>query len=163
MIGPRTLVADLKTMDAGAFEADLALDAGADVVTVLACAGDNTIRAMVAAAHARGAQVMADLMGVADLAGAGARLAALGVDALCLHTGADDQASGQSPLHGLAAFRRPPGMTLAVAGGIGPATIDAVLAHHPDVVIVGGAITGALEPVAVARQLRAALDRVATA
>src|SRR5918994_2154884 len=43
----QTLVADMKTMDAGALEAKMAFDAGADMMTVLGCAGDATIAAAV--------------------------------------------------------------------------------------------------------------------
>src|SRR3954453_23729127 len=49
----KLIVADMKTMDAGEYEADLAFDAGADIMTVLACASDATISAVVACAERR--------------------------------------------------------------------------------------------------------------
>ena len=45
----KTVFADLKTMDAGELEADIAFSAGADLVTVLGVAGDSTIAGAVAA------------------------------------------------------------------------------------------------------------------
>ena len=39
------LVADMKTMDAGALEAEMAFAAGADLMTVLGCASDATVAA----------------------------------------------------------------------------------------------------------------------
>ena len=39
----KTLVADMKTMDTGAFETEMAAKAGADVVCILAAADDSTI------------------------------------------------------------------------------------------------------------------------
>ena len=45
---------DLKIADAGAEESQMALDAGADIVTVLATASDNTIRKAAGAVHAAG-------------------------------------------------------------------------------------------------------------
>ena len=39
----KIVFADLKTMDAGELEADIAFSAGADLVTVLGVAGDSTI------------------------------------------------------------------------------------------------------------------------
>ena len=43
--------ADLKIMDAGEHEANLAFNAGADIVTVLGVAHDETIRGVVRAAR----------------------------------------------------------------------------------------------------------------
>lgn len=155
------LVADLKTMDAGAFEANLALDAGADVLTVLAVAGDNTIGAMAEAAHARQATVMADLMGCKKPEMDLPRLVALGVDAVCLHLAADDQAAGSDPFARLVDLRRaaaalPHAPALAVAGGIDAARL-AHLCALPDIVIVGSAVTAARDPRGAARAIRDAI------
>jgi 3-hexulose-6-phosphate synthase len=46
----KIVFADLKTMDAGELEADIAFQAGADLVTVLGVAGDSTIVGAVKAA-----------------------------------------------------------------------------------------------------------------
>ena len=50
----KIVFADLKTMDAGELEADIAFAAGADLVTVLGVAGDSTVVGAVAAAHKHG-------------------------------------------------------------------------------------------------------------
>ena len=39
----KTLVADMKTMDTGAFETEMASKAGADIVVILAAADDSSI------------------------------------------------------------------------------------------------------------------------
>ncbi len=59
----KTVFADLKTMDAGELEADIAFAAGADLVTVLGVAGDSTIRGAVAAAEKHGKGIVVDLIG----------------------------------------------------------------------------------------------------
>ena len=59
------LVADMKTMDAGALEAEMAFGAGADLMTVLACASDATISAAVEVARQHGKAVVADLIDMA--------------------------------------------------------------------------------------------------
>jgi hypothetical protein len=52
---PEKLVfADMKTMDAGELEADLAFKAGADIMTVLGTAGDSTIAGAVKAGKKHG-------------------------------------------------------------------------------------------------------------
>src|SRR5256885_14150678 len=86
-----TLVADLKIVDGGHFEATLGFEAGARIVTVLAAAADETIRDAVRAGHERGGEVMVDLMGVSDLAGRAAEGDRLGVRWACLHTPGDVQ------------------------------------------------------------------------
>jgi 3-hexulose-6-phosphate synthase len=149
-----TLLADLKIMDAGDEEAAIAFEAGADIVTVLGVTTDETISGAVAAARRYGGRVLADMMQVADMAERAARLLALGCDWLCVHTAYDLQQGGATPLEDLRDLRaRLPDAPLAVAGGVKPTTLEGVLAFAPQIVVVGGAITRAAEPAAVARAI----------
>ena len=61
------LLCDGKIMDAGRYEAELLLRAGADYVTVLAVTDDRTVAEVVAAARDYGKKVVADLICIADL------------------------------------------------------------------------------------------------
>ena len=61
----KIVFADLKNMDAGELEADIAFAAGADLVTVLGVAGDSTIAGAVTAATKHGKGIVVDLIGVA--------------------------------------------------------------------------------------------------
>ncbi|MFO7915709.1 MAG: orotidine 5'-phosphate decarboxylase / HUMPS family protein, partial [Candidatus Krumholzibacteriales bacterium] len=60
----KTIVADLKTMDTGALETEMAAKAGADIVCVMAASDDSTIKEAVASAHKYGTKIMVDLLGV---------------------------------------------------------------------------------------------------
>src|SRR2546421_9251700 len=62
----KLVFADLKTMDTGELEADLAFNAGADCMTVLGSAGDSTIIGAVKAGKKHGKAVVADMIGVKD-------------------------------------------------------------------------------------------------
>src|SRR3989454_6622499 len=62
----KTIVADLKTMDTGAFEVEIAAKAGADVITVMGVTDDATILEAVRAARRYGSKIMVDLMRVTD-------------------------------------------------------------------------------------------------
>lgn len=147
-----TLLADLKIMDAGQEEASIAFEAGADLVTVLGVANDSTVGGAVQAARRRGKQTMVDLMQVAEKAVRAQELLSLGVDYLCVHTAFDLQAAHNVPLDDLRRLRELPGnLLLAAAGGISLQTLDAVAALHPEIVIIGSAITGASNPAAVAQ------------
>lgn len=155
----KLLVADLKTVDTGAHEAELAFDAGADITTVLGCASDATVRAVMAVAMHRGRQVVADLIGVSNKRERARELAHLGVDYIGVHTGTDEQAEGADLLSNLALVRVEVATPLVVAGGISLDNIDAVLALDPAIVVVGSHITSAADPVAAAHAFRAAIDR----
>lgn len=149
------LLADLKIMDAGREEATIAFEAGCDFVTVMGVTQDSTIRGVVNAARHFGKQIAADLMQVSDPLARGRELLNLGCDYLCVHTAYDMQPAGHSPLKTLEGLRREIGQAqLAVAGGINLSTIDAIVALQPDILIVGGAITGASKPLEAVLALR---------
>ena len=61
------IVADLKIMDGGGLETDLAAEAGASFVVVMSRATDATVRSVVSAAHARGVLVMGDVWAAATM------------------------------------------------------------------------------------------------
>ena len=69
-------------MDAGEHEANLAFEAGADIVTVLGVAHDETIHGVVRAARRAGGtkEVMVDLINTPNPAARAKEVAELGVD-----------------------------------------------------------------------------------
>ena len=88
----KIVFADLKTMDAGELEADIAFTAGADLVTVLGSAGDSTIVGAVKAAKAHNKGVVVDLIGVADKVTRAREVTALGAQFVEMHARLDEQA-----------------------------------------------------------------------
>src|SRR5882757_5715943 len=87
----KEVFADLKTMDAGELEADIAFAAGADLVTVLGVAGDSTIAGAVKAAQKHGKGIVVDLIGVADKPKRAKEVVALGAQFVEMHAGLDEQ------------------------------------------------------------------------
>lgn len=154
------LLADVKIMDAGFPEADSALRAGADIVTVLGVAGDQTVSQVVKAARQYDRrQVMTDLIECANIGERARQLVDLGVDIICVHTAADRGPAGEDDL--LAELRAVldtcPETPVAVAGGVSLTTAPAVATAGAAIVVVGSAVTGAPDPVQIASQLRQAL------
>ena len=148
-----SVLADLKIMDAGEAEADIAFAAGAERVTVMALASDATITGALRSAERHGKQVMIDMMQVARPISRARQLLELGCDLLCLHTAHDMQAAHGSPYVALAQMRESlPGARLAIAGGIALPSLERILPHEPQVIIVGSGITAAAQPGLVARQ-----------
>jgi 3-hexulose-6-phosphate synthase len=141
-------------MDAGEDEASIAFEAGADIVSVLGVTQRSTLEGVLKAARAFNKEILVDTMQMADLPAQIPELIALGCHHICIHTAFDVQGSGETPLTGLRSLREQfPDVPLAVAGGIGLDMIDEVMAHAPEIVIVGGAITRSSDPAAVAEQM----------
>jgi len=154
----KTIIADMKTMDAGRIEAEAAAKAGANMMTVCGTAVGGTIREAVEAGRHYGLLVAVDLLGVADPLALAAKAKELGAARLDVHCSIDAQMAGADPLAILKALRGATDLTLAVAGGINSETAAAVAAAGANVVIVGGAITKAADPKAATAAIRKAID-----
>lgn len=149
----RTVVADLKTMDTGFLEVELAAKKGADVVSILGIADDATIEGAVEAGEKYHVDIMADLIGVDDLKKRAKRLEELGVDYILVHTGIDQQRKGQSPLDGLRKVNEVIDIPVAVAGGLDKDSVSEVRSIGAEVAIVGGSITSADDPEKATKEL----------
>lgn len=155
----KPLVADMKTMDAGALEANLAFDAGANIMTVLGCASNTTIRAALDVAVQRQQSVAVDLVNVADKTTRARELAQMGAHFIAVHTASDDQRQGRNPLADLAEVHAAVDCPVMVAGGITPHSLPALLLHRPTILIVGSFVTKATNPLAAAKQLHALVQQ----
>lgn len=155
----RLILVDLKTMDAGEYEAAPFYAAGADICTVLGVSGPATIAGVVKAAQAHNAEVQVDLINVPDKAACAREAARLGAQIIGVHTGLDAQAQGQTPfadLESIARLKLP--VRISVAGGINQNTASRVAKAGADIVVVGAAIYGAPCPATAARTIRELLD-----
>ena len=153
----KVIVADMKTMDTGAAEVEMAAKAGADVVIVLGVADDSTIREAVEAARRYGARVMVDLLNVEDPLSRAKRLAEMGVDYICVHVGIDQQMRGVDPLDLLSKVAREVDVPVAIAGGINSESAARAVELGASIVIVGGAIIKAEDAEAAARAIKQAM------
>ncbi|MGQ2966287.1 orotidine 5'-phosphate decarboxylase / HUMPS family protein, partial [Methylophilus sp.] len=111
------ILVDLKTMDAGFYEAEPFYKAGADIVTVLGTADVGTIK---------GAQV--DLINVKDKKARTLEVVKLGAHIIGVHTGLDQQAAGHTPFADLGLVSGlKTGAKVSVAGGVKAATTKQVV------------------------------------
>lgn len=150
-----TVLADLKIMDAAGYEVMKAAEAGADIVTILGVAEDASIQGAVAEAKKQGKQILVDMIAVKNLAERTAQIDSFGVDYICVHTGYDLQAEGQNSFEDLRTIKSVvKNAKVAVAGGIKLATLPEVIAVQPDLVIVGGGITGQADIAAAAAEMQ---------
>jgi len=162
----QTLLADIKIVDAGYLEAELAFERGADIVTVLGCASDETINQAIRAARVFDGRVMLDTVGTDNLKSIMNRAAAICPDYVCLHTPSDKSRVGETDFvqlvrRDMAVIRENlPETRIAVAGGISPESLELLLPLKPDVVIVGRFIYESEAPREAASRIRKAMVSV---
>ena len=153
------ILVDLKTMDAGEYEATPFYAAGADICTVLGVSGLATIGGVVKAAKAHNAEVQVDLINVPDKRECAVESAKLGAQIVGVHTGLDAQAAGQTPFADLQEIADLGlDVRISVAGGIKQATVQQVVDAGAHIIVVGAAIYGAPSPAEAAREIRELVD-----
>jgi len=143
----QTIVADMKTMDTGDLEVEMAAKNGADVVCILALADDFTIKRAVNSAKAHNVGIMADLIGTKDKIARAVELQTLGVDYVLLHTPLDIQKvklqKVESSLGDLVEIKKKLDIPVAAAGGITLETIGFLKDAGAEVFVIGRTITKA--------------------
>ena len=155
----KLLLVDLKTMDAGEYEAAPFYAAGADICTVLGVSGLPTVAGVVKAAREHNAEAQVDLINVGNKLECAREAAKLGARIIGVHTGLDAQAAGQTPyadLNAVASLGLD--VRVSVAGGINASTVQQVVESGADIIVVGAAIYGAPCPVDAARTIRRLAD-----
>jgi len=154
----RTILADMKTMDTGALEVEMAVKSGADIVILLGSADNSTIADGRRAADKYGARLMCDLISVANPIERAMELEAMGVDIINIHVGIDMQMMGQDPVEVLREMRGKIHIPIAVAGGLDAGSAGQAVLAGADIVIVGGNITRSSNVTTSAREIRQGMD-----
>ncbi len=161
-----TIFADLKTMDAGAIEVRMAGgEAGADMASVLAVAPLETIVDFTKTAASIGIKSVVDFIGgVTDVEGRLREILAAGgarPDYVGLHVGIDVQKStgltAANLIDKAVQIKQKHGIQVTIAGGIDERIAKSLAGRDIDIVVVGGAITGADDPLASASRIRRSL------
>src|SRR5512138_3486505 len=156
------IVADMKTVDTGATEVEMAAKAGADIVAMLAASDNSTIEDALRAARKYGVQIMMDLLTVPDPVGRSKELEKLGVDYICVHVGIDQQMTGRDTIDFLKEIVKEVNTPVAAAGGINVETGAEAIANGAAIVIVGGSIVRSADVTASAQKIRAAIDHASS-
>lgn len=152
------IVADMKTMDAGRMETEMAAKAGASFVMVLGAASDSTLKDAVEAGKNHGVGIGVDLVGVADPVARAVAAESFGAAFVSVHCPIDDQMTGKDPFATLTAVAKAVRIPVSVAGGINSETAGKAVACGAAVVVVGGAISKAENAAEATRALKRAMD-----
>jgi len=153
-----TIVADMKIMDAGRTEVETAAKAGANIVDVLGASSDATIRECIQAGKNYGAKIVVDMIAVADVLSRAKQVEDFGADYVTVHCAIDEQMEGKDPFDVLRQVGEALSIPVGVAGGINSETAAKAVAAGAAIVIVGGAITKAMDPEQATREIRQGLD-----
>jgi aldehyde:ferredoxin oxidoreductase len=156
------ILADLKTYDMGKLEAEIAIEAGADIMSVLGKAGLEVIGEALSEAKRRDKAVAIDLMGC-SLEEVAALARSLRADRdsviLSLHLGVTEQMREGGVYQKRELISRfveaTEGFIRAVAGGLKEGTIRDIVAQGVDIIVVGSAIYTASDPAGVVARMLA--------
>lgn len=152
------IVADMKTVDTGAMEVEMAAKAGADIVALLATSDNSTVEDALRAARKYGVQIMMDLLTVPDPVKRSKELEKLGVDYICVHAGIDQQMTGRDNIDLLDQILKEVNLPVAAAGGIDADSGADAISSGAAIVIVGGNIVRSADVTGSARKIREAID-----
>ncbi|MBC2699413.1 MAG: bifunctional hexulose-6-phosphate synthase/ribonuclease regulator [ANME-2 cluster archaeon] len=153
-----TILADMKTMDTGALEVEMAVKSGADIVILLGSADDSTIADAKRAADKYGAKLMCDLISVPDPVARARELEDMGMDIINIHVGIDMQMMGITPIELLRQMKNEIHIPIAVACGLDANSSGEAVLAGADIVIVGGNIVRSPDVTASARNIRQNMD-----
>ncbi|MFH2068045.1 MAG: 3-hexulose-6-phosphate synthase [Candidatus Omnitrophota bacterium] len=153
----KTIVADLKTFDAGRAEVEMAAKSGADIVSVMAAAPIETIVDSVLAGRNYGCRIMVDFLGIADVETRARQLAETGVDFFNIHLGIDQQMQGKVSFEIIKKLTGATSVPVVASGGINSETAPLALKAGATIVIVGGAIIKSPDAATATRLIKKAM------
>jgi bifunctional enzyme Fae/Hps len=137
------IVADLKTLDVGQVEVDLAFEETADAVVASGLASKDTLEKFVYEARRLGIYAFVDMMDVPDPIKVLESLKEM-PDVVILHRGIDEERGGKTRwelIKEIKAKFKDGRILIGVAGGIEPSNVTAALKAGADILIVGRYIT----------------------
>jgi 3-hexulose-6-phosphate synthase len=150
----KQIFADLKIMDAGALEAKMAFDAGADMISVCAQASLETVAGAVEETRRQNKKIVIDLIGSRNWLLSSQETKHFSPDYFCIHTSLDEQSSGKKPFGILENFVREIDLPFCIAGGINPEDIPIIMPYKPSIIIVGGYIIKSEKPGNAAKTIK---------
>ena len=153
------VVADMKIMDVGGLEVEMATKAGADIVIILGVSDNSTIIEAVEAGKKYGSKIMVDLINVDNYIERAISLEKIGVDIICIHIGIDQQVIGMNPVKITKEINEVvSNVKVAIAGGLNSESVPLAVEAGADIVIIGHAITAAKSPAEAVKNIKKAIS-----
>ncbi|MFX1487947.1 MAG: orotidine 5'-phosphate decarboxylase / HUMPS family protein [Promethearchaeota archaeon] len=158
------LVADMKTVDGGSAEIEMAAKSGANVVLMLGGSDNASVTEAIQAAKQYGVMLGCDTIDIPEeiIIERALELEELGVDMICSHVGVDQQViyGGEKTLEVASKLKKKLNSNtwLGIAGGINSETAAKAKEIGVDVIIVGGALYKAESPEVSAKNIIKAIE-----
>ncbi|RZN60723.1 3-hexulose-6-phosphate synthase [Methanonatronarchaeum sp. AMET6-2] len=154
----KKIIADMKTMDTGSLETEIASKKNADIISILGTAADTTIKEAIKKSREYGTEIMTDLINTENPVKRAIELEEMGADIILVHTGIDQQHAGSSPLDTLHRLKNQVNTEIAVAGGLNEQTAPKA-SESADIIVIGGAITRSKNPEKATRQIKKKVEK----
>lgn len=156
----KMIVADMKIMDAGRTEVEIAAKAGANIVCVLGAASNATIKECIEAAHNYGAKIQVDLISIKDVKKRALEAEKMGADYIGIHCAIDEQMQAKNPFLRLKELIKHIEIPVAIAGGINSETAPEAIKSGASVIVVGGAINKAKDAEKATRVIKQSISNL---
>ena len=154
----KLIYADMKSTDVGAFEADLAFQAGADFTVASGVTTDATIREVRRVAEEQERRCVVDLTGIRDVRARCRELEPHGIDLVLVHRSIDEEVTSgaawnSSDIEVLSDLGNM-GIEVMIAGGLNTENIPLFSAVPLYAIVVGRGITAQEDPAGAAAELK---------
>ncbi|CEG12832.1 3-hexulose-6-phosphate synthase [groundwater metagenome] len=155
----KEICADMKTMDAGRTEVEMAAKAGADIVGILGASDYSMLFECLKAGRNYGCKIMVDMLNVENLMEKAKKIQEFAPEAyICVHLGIDQQMKGMKISREVEKLAKAGINNIAVAGGINSENVGE-LAKFCTLIIVGAAITKSRNVAESAGKLKEAIEK----
>lgn len=134
------ILADMKTMDVGRTEVEMAAKAGAHIVGILGVANDETIKEAIDAAKNYGCEILIDMIEVKDVINRVKEVLKFKPDYIGLHIPIDEQMKGNINFDFIKEVKKFCPLPVSIAGGINSENVVDAINAKADIIVVGGAI-----------------------
>jgi len=158
----KEICADMKTMDVGRTEVEMAAKSGADIVGILGASDYSMILECLKAGRNYGCKIMVDMLNVENLVEKSKKIQEMqkfnSNTYICVHLGIDQQMRGMKISDEVEKLAKAGITNIAVAGGINSENAGK-LAKFCVIIIVGAAITKSRNVAESARKVKEAIEK----
>ncbi|MCX7940768.1 MAG: 3-hexulose-6-phosphate synthase [Elusimicrobiota bacterium] len=151
------IVADMKTMDVGRIEVEMAAKAGAHIVGILGVADDETIKEAIEAAKNYGCEIIVDMIEVKDVISRVKEVLRFGPSYIGLHIPIDEQMKGSIKFDVVREVKKICPLPVSIAGGINSDNVVDAVEAGADIIVVGGAIIKSQDAKVATQQIKTAM------
>lgn len=158
----KLILADLKSSDVGAYEAEMAFKAGADIVTTQGITTRATILGVQQEADKWRKHAEVDMTGVKDPIALAMELQKQGVSLVLIHRSIDEELTAgalwDEKARSMVQKLEESGLDVAIAGGLNAQVLPTLKNLKVYAIVVGRGITAASDPALAAKAIRELVD-----